>query len=92
MITLLKKIKFYCTHKTEVIFFILFIKNLFNLVIFKNLFKKNSIIALGKFKIKLNPLKFEELRILNDKYSDIDYIQSFRYFIKENTIFYLYKV
>jgi hypothetical protein len=91
-IIFLKEIKFYFIHRIEVIFFILFIKNLFNLVIFKNFFRKTPIKSLGKFEVKLNPLKYEELRVLNDKYFDIDYIQSFRYFIKENTTFFLYKV
>lgn len=91
MILILKKLKFLVIHSRFIIFILLFIKNLFNLNIIYHLFKnKKKIYSLGNFSSNLNPFIFDELRLIDEsKNNDIDYIQSFRVFISDNTEFYL---
>ena len=54
---------------------------------FKILSKKIQIQSLGNFNTNINIFDKDELHSLNN---DIDYIQSFRYFIHSNPIFFIY--
>ena len=93
MLIFLKEIKFFLINHSITIYCKLFVKNLINLNVIKSFFFKKQILSIGKFKTYLNPFNFEELTLIDDpKNNDIDYIQSLRNFIDDNSDFYFFDV
>ena len=66
MIILLKNLKFFFIHHRYTTFFLLLIKNIYNLKFFLAFFKKSQIYSLGNFQAYLNPFIYEELLLIND--------------------------
>jgi hypothetical protein len=93
IILFLKIIKFYILNHPYFFYSKIFFKNIINLKILYSIFFEFKIYSLGKFKSKLNPFIAHELEIMDDnKNNEIPYLQGLRYFLDEDTVFYLYNM
>lgn len=91
IINFLKEIKYFFLHHR----FSIFIKNIIILLFvnFKKLKKNQSnIYSLGSFKSKINFFSIDELKVFNNNYEDINYIQSLKNLISSGTIIFLINV